>query len=158
TLGPDHPHSLLTRANLGVNYCDAGRLEEGARLLEEALERARGRPGVWDALGLVRTRLDAAYDASGRFPRAEPLLPDTLDRARSQYGPGAPRTAGAMAQLGRNLIRQRKWIEAESVLRECLAIREKIQADDRDIFDTRSLLGASLLGQGRFAEAEPLLL
>jgi hypothetical protein len=63
-----------------------------------------------------------------------------------------------MAQLGRNLIRQRKWIEAESLLRECLAIREKIQADDRATFDTRSLLGASLLGQGRFAEAEPLLL
>jgi hypothetical protein len=63
-----------------------------------------------------------------------------------------------MAQLGRNLIRQRKWIEAEPILRECLAVRERVQADAWDTFDTRSLLGASLLGQGQFAEAEPLIL
>ena len=63
-----------------------------------------------------------------------------------------------MAQLGLNLIQQRKWAEAETVLRECLAIREKAQPDDWSTFNTRSLLGGSLLGQKKFAEAEPLIL
>jgi hypothetical protein len=41
------------------------------------------------------------------------------------------------------------------VLRECLAIREAAGADALTIFDTRSLLGAAALGQGRHAEPEP---
>src|SRR5262249_42490967 len=43
-------------------------------------------------------------------------------------------------------------------LRECLAIRQRIQPDDWTTFDTRSLLGEALLGQKKYAEAEPLLL
>ncbi len=44
------------------------------------------------------------------------------------------------------------------MLRESLAIREKFQADDWTTFNTRSLLGGSLLGQEKYAEAEPLIL
>ena len=54
--------------------------------------------------------------------------------------------------------RQRKWAEAEAILRECLAIREKAQPDDWTTFNTRSQLGGSLMGQKKFAEAEPLIL
>ena len=50
---------------------------------------------------------------------------------------------------------QAKW--AEAVLRECLAIREKSQPDEWTTFNTRSLLGGSLLGQKKYAEAEPLI-
>ena len=48
--------------------------------------------------------------------------------------------------------------EAEPLLRECLAIREKTQPDDWQTFDAQSLLGGALLGQKKYAEAEPLLL
>ena len=85
----------------------------------------------------------------GRRPDAEakPLLRDALERARKRFGPADPRTAGAMAPLGRNLIQQRRWAEAEPVLRECLAIREKVQPDDWSTFNARCQLGGSLLGQ-----------
>jgi hypothetical protein len=63
-----------------------------------------------------------------------------------------------MAVLGAHLVEQRKWPEADTLLRECLAIREKAQPDDWSAFNTRSMLGASLLGQKKYAEAEPLLL
>jgi hypothetical protein len=43
------------------------------------------------------------------------------------------------------------------VLRECLAIREKKLPDDWLRFNTMSLLGGALLGQGRYDEAEPLI-
>jgi hypothetical protein len=44
------------------------------------------------------------------------------------------------------------------VFRECLAIREKTQPNTWTPFDTKSLLGAALLGQKKYADAEPLLL
>ena len=62
-----------------------------------------------------------------------------------------------MAVRGLSLVRQGKWAEAEAVLRECLAIREKVQPDEWTTFNTRSLLGGSLLGQKKYAEAEPLI-
>jgi hypothetical protein len=44
------------------------------------------------------------------------------------------------------------------MLREALAIREKAAPDAWWTFNTRSMLGEALLGQKRYAEAEPLLL
>jgi hypothetical protein len=43
-------------------------------------------------------------------------------------------------------------------LRECLGIREEKLPDDWHTFDTQSQLGASLLGQKKYVEGEPLLL
>ena len=80
-----------------------------------------------------------------------------LEAARKQFGPADPRTAGIMAPLGLGLIQQGKWTEAEPILRESLAIREKLQPDEWSTFNTRSLLGGSLLGQKEYAEAEPLI-
>src|SRR5262249_13840773 len=68
-----------------------------------------------------------------------------------------PRTAGLMAQLGLNLLAQKKYADAEKTLRDCLAIREKKQPDDWSTFNTKSMLGAALLGQKKYADAEPLL-
>ena len=44
------------------------------------------------------------------------------------------------------------------LLRECLRIREQKEPDDWRTFNAKSMLGASLLGQEKYAEAEPLLL
>jgi hypothetical protein len=157
-LGPDHPHTLITLANLGTNYCDAGRLEEGIGLMEQALVRARTRYGsIPPSLEFTETQLAVAYVRARRFDKAEPLYRNALERARQRYGPADPRTAAAMAPLGSSLIQQRKWPEAETILRECLAIREKAMPDDRLRFNTMSQLGGALLGQGRHAEAEPLI-
>src|SRR5262249_24946326 len=60
--------------------------------------------------------------------------------------------------LGRNLLRQSRWSEAEPLLREALAIRAKAAPDDWARSEAMSLLGDSLLGQGRYAEAEPLVI
>jgi eukaryotic-like serine/threonine-protein kinase len=65
-----------------------------------------------------------------------------------------------MAILGAfrlSLIQQGKWTEAEPILRECLAIREKFGLDQWTTFNTRSLLGGALLGQKKYAEAERLI-
>lgn len=51
-----------------------------------------------------------------------------------------------------------KFEEAETVARACLAMRPKYyNADDWHMPDTRVAIGQSLVGQKRYAEAEPLL-
>jgi hypothetical protein len=56
-----------------------------------------------------------------------------------------------------SLLNQSHWTEAEPLLRECLAIREKAQSEMWSRFNTQSLLGGALLGQEKYVEAEPLL-
>jgi hypothetical protein len=57
-----------------------------------------------------------------------------------------------------SLLQLKLWIEAEPILRECLAIREKTDPENWRTFNTQSMLGGALLGQKKYAEAEPLLL
>ena len=79
-------------------------------------------------------------------------------RARRSWALSIPRVAQTLSALGRNLLEQRKWAEAEPLLRESLAIWDARRPDDWNRFDSQSLLGDSLLGQTKYAEAEPLLL
>jgi hypothetical protein len=60
--------------------------------------------------------------------------------------------------LGDNLLEQKKWAAAEPVLRDCLAIRQKLAPDAWRTSNTQSMVGGSLVGQRKYAEAEPLLL
>ena len=99
-----------------------------------------------------------AYAAAESTPRPRRLLRERSGAGSQAVRGGRPDTRPAMASLGSNLIQPRKWAEAEPILRECLAIREKAQPDDWTTFNTRSQLGGSLLGQKKYAEAEPLIL
>jgi hypothetical protein len=62
-----------------------------------------------------------------------------------------------MACLGRSLSKSKAFTRAEPLLRECLAMNEKTRRDDWRTFDARSLFGGALLGQQKYAEAEPYL-
>lgn len=55
-------------------------------------------------------------------------------------------------------LNQRRDAEAEKLLREAIEITSEHGHPIWDRFDGQSLLGAALLGQGKYAEAEPLLI
>jgi hypothetical protein len=59
--------------------------------------------------------------------------------------------------VGRVFLQFGQFAEAEKILRACLALRQKLQPDIWTTFDIQALLGGSLLGQKKYAEAEPLL-
>jgi hypothetical protein len=59
--------------------------------------------------------------------------------------------------LGQSQIEMRKYSEAEATLRECLRLSEETMPDNWRFFAVKCALGASLVGQHRYPEAEPLL-
>jgi tetratricopeptide (TPR) repeat protein/tRNA A-37 threonylcarbamoyl transferase component Bud32 len=156
--GPDHPDTLLTRNNLAAASGTAGRTAEAIRLFEGTLELSTAKlgPDHPETL-LIRSNLADNYESLGRWAEAEGLLRETLARRRKAEKPDSPHVAGDLAQLGRDLLMQSQWAESESLLRECVQICERSLAEDRKRYDALSLLGWSLTGQGRYAEAESLV-
>jgi tetratricopeptide (TPR) repeat protein len=104
-----------------------------------------------------RNGLAAAYESLGRWADAEALQRDALARRRKAEESDSLLLAGDLAGLGRNLLNQERWSEADTLLREAAAIQTQATPDDWARYDAMSLLGGSLLGQGRYAEAERLL-
>jgi len=94
----------------------------------------------------------------GKTAEAVLLLRDLLESTRASLLKDSPELAGQLAALSMTMLTLKEWGEAEALLRECLTTREKTQPDAWTTFNTRSMLGAALLGQENFAEAAPLLL
>jgi hypothetical protein len=127
-------------------------------MFEETLKLCESKLGP-DHPGTLTTRawLALGYESLGRWADSERLERETLARRRKTEKPDSPLLAGDLAKLAFNLLNQSKWPEAETLLHECLAIREKTSPDDWSRYSAMSQLGGALLGQGKYAEAEPLV-
>jgi tetratricopeptide (TPR) repeat protein len=158
-LGPNDAATLRTMDNLALTYRDLGRLQEALPLHEEAFKGFQTQLGPEHRETLIyMSNLAAAYLASKMPEKALPLVNDYLAAQRKRWGPDHPQLAANQAQVGLMLVKSGQYAEAENVLRESLKIRESRLPDDWATFNTKALLGASLLGQRNFTEAEPLLL
>ncbi|MFM9996995.1 MAG: tetratricopeptide repeat protein [Phycisphaerales bacterium] len=159
-VGREHPSTLTAVGNLGVNYKKAGRLADAIPLLEE-VHRASDRhpqfsqfsPELLDAYAQV-----ADPTKPETIARAMALMQEVLAGARATQPKDSTQLAGYLGSLGQSMLTLKAWDEAESLIREALAIREAKQPDDWRTFNTRSMLGGVLLGRNKLAEAEPLLL
>jgi eukaryotic-like serine/threonine-protein kinase len=103
------------------------------------------------------SNLAGAYLNVGRNEDALALFGEYLARQRIRGGADSVVFAGQMTQVSQDLLRARQFAAAEPYLRECLIIREKKEPQAWTTFNTKSLLGGSLLGQNKYADAEPLL-
>ncbi len=158
-LGPDHPRTLVSMSNLASAYWDAGKLDLALPLHEETLKLLKAKLGPHHPHTLMSmNNLASAYQIAGKLDLALPLFEETLKLRKAKLGRDHPDTVGTMASIGLLLIEKRLFTEAEPQLRECLAIREKTKPDDWRTFNTRRLLGSALLGQKKYADAEPLVL
>jgi serine/threonine protein kinase/tetratricopeptide (TPR) repeat protein len=154
-LGPDHPSTLATKVDLGRNYCDAGRLTDGIALLEEAQQKLKGRdyPRPWWVAGALLK----AYVRSGKTAEATAMATEHVRAARKQFPTDSPELGAALADAGRALLELKAYAVAEPLLGESLSIGERHVPDAWGTHHARSLLGGALLGQQKFADAEPLL-
>jgi tetratricopeptide (TPR) repeat protein len=157
-LGPDHPSTLNVRMNLAAAYLATRRYADAALLYEATLKAQEVRLGPdHDRTFMNRTNLALAYESLGRWADAEALLRENVTRHRKREKPGSLPLGSDLTTFGRNRLMQGKGSEAEPLLREALAIREKAMPDDYSRFLTMSLLGGALLNQGKYPEAEPLV-
>jgi len=153
-LGRQSPVTLNFIANLATNYLDSGQVGKAIPLLEEARRAAKEHP----QLNWIRGPLRHAYSAVGEDVKLADILLEELPDARRSLPKEGPELAGMLAQIGLGLLQGKRWAEAEPLLRECVGIRERTQPDSWSTFNSRSMLGGALLGQQKYADAEPLLL
>jgi serine/threonine protein kinase len=115
--------------------------------------------------------LAAAYAAARQFDQAVSIQTEAIALLRNEeqrkdyasrlrlFESKVPyRDAGVLASRASALLAAGKFAESEPLARECLVLREKQIPDDWSTFNARSMLGGSLLGQKKYADAEPLLL
>jgi Tetratricopeptide repeat len=115
--------------------------------------------------------LARVYQAPGRYEEAAPLIAEAEGVLRWPQEEDNSHLAFVLGMRGHNLFAQKKYAEAELPLRKCLAIWKKRlphggvfilalsrRGAAREYAYAESLLGASLLGRKKYAEAEELLL
>jgi eukaryotic-like serine/threonine-protein kinase len=156
--GRDDPLTLETLLNLGVSYRNSDRIEEAITLLEEVYRGAKKTRGIPMFTRAVTGELFDAYFMAGDDAKLVILFKERMPDIRKTLPKKSPELAGQLASFALSLLRTNAFKEAEQQLRECLAVREKTQPDVWTTFNTKSMLGGALLGQKKYADAEPLLL
>src|SRR5262249_52355633 len=140
--GPDHPVTLTSMNNLAGAYEAAGNVDKAVPLFEMTLAHRKARLGPDHPQTLTSmSNLGGAYELAGKLDRAEMLERKLLDLQRKKDNPLG--LAAALAFLGLTLERQQHYAEAEKLLREALAIREKHEPDAWTTFNTQSVLGGT---------------
>jgi hypothetical protein len=96
--------------------------------------------------------------AAGQLDKALPLFEQTLAKQKETLGLEHPVTLTSMNNLAGAYQKNGDFAKAELLLRERLTIFQGKDPEYYMTFATQSELGGSLLGQKKYAQAEPLLL
>jgi tetratricopeptide (TPR) repeat protein len=158
-LGSEHPSTLLFTLNLAEAYDAQGKKTQAEALYRQVLEIRRRVLGP-EHPDTLYTLSYVAYlhQRRGNYALAETCYAQILAGRRHALGPENPRTLEAMADLALAYESQGKFVEGEPLARTAAEVYRKNEPDDWLGFRGQSLLGASLAGQKKYAEAEPLLL
>jgi eukaryotic-like serine/threonine-protein kinase len=157
--GAEHPDTLFSMTTLGLLYLYEGKYGQAETMLTRVLELRRRLLGEEHPDTLTsRNNLALLYERQGRSEQAADLFTKVLESQRRVLGRDHPDTLRVLDALGRIQLAERHYAEAEPFLREALVGQEKSSPDSWERFDSQSMLGAALVGQKNYGEAEPLLL
>ncbi len=157
-MGPEHVDTLMSMNNLADAYNGLGNYAEAEALLSRTLEISRRVLGA-DHPNTLLLLADAAstYQRQGKYALAESFAAQALAGRRRALGSDHPDTMASAADLALAYLSQEKFAKSEPLAREALAFDRKTQPENWQRFRAESLLGASLAGQKKYAEAEPFL-
>jgi eukaryotic-like serine/threonine-protein kinase len=157
--GPENRYTLVAMDDLASTYGLGSKFRQAEALIGSVLEVSRRVLGPEDR-DTLRFLSDAAfmYQRHGDYGLAEVYATQVLAGRRHAVGSDLPATMASAADLALAYQSQQKFAQSEILAREALEFYRKKQSDDWQRFRAESLLGASLSGQKRYAEAEPLLL
>jgi eukaryotic-like serine/threonine-protein kinase len=156
-LGPFHPDTIYTIDNLGSSYQTAGEPEKALNMFQAAAEGLEKLNFAHGAADLIIWHLCDSLERRKQFDRADLWRGKWLAAAKKLNGPDSAAYAEVLANQAEYTIRNQRYAEAESMLRECLAILKKKPTESLTMFLAKSSLGGALLSQQRYPEAEPLL-
>jgi hypothetical protein len=95
----------------------------------------------------------------GRLDEAQNLWEESVAIAEPQLGETHPRVQGYLVSLARVRIARGDGAATDASLRAILNARQQLlPPSDWRIAQAQSLLGAALMAQKRYAEAEPLMI
>jgi serine/threonine protein kinase/Tfp pilus assembly protein PilF len=158
-LGPDHPGTLRTSSYLAYTYAAEGKYSQSEALFNHDLEvqrRVRG-PENEDTL-LTLTHMAYLYEVEGKYDLAEKSAAEALEGRRHFFGSEHPVTVASEADLAEAYVAEGKFAQSEPLARDAVTFQRMHQPDNWQVFWAESLLGASLSGEKKYADAEPLLL
>ena len=157
--GPEHPDTIAPMDSLAELYRAEGKYPQAETLYNQTVELERRVFGPKDPNTLTSTDgLALTYYLQGKYAQAEDLYTQTLAERKKRPGPDNPETLDNMADLALTYQAQGKFASSEALAREAVERDREKQPEDWQRFFAESLLGASLAGQKKYAEAEPLLL
>ncbi|HEY7330399.1 MAG TPA: serine/threonine-protein kinase [Gemmataceae bacterium] len=158
-LGMDHPDTLTSMNNLALAYRAVGRPKDAALLFEETLKLQLAKRGPDHPYVLyTQNSLARTYQDLGRLDDALPLAESALVKARKQFNPNNPAVLIFVENMAMIYDIKGQHEKAEPLWRELLTSRQQKQPDVWATFHAQSRLGANLLVQKKYAEAESLLL
>jgi eukaryotic-like serine/threonine-protein kinase len=114
-------------------------------------------PEHFDTLDTL-SDLASMYQRQGKYALAESNAAQALAGRRDSLGTEQDDTMASAADVALAYQSQGKFAESEPLAREALEFNRKKHPDGWQRFRAESLLGASLAGQKKYAEAEPVLL
>jgi serine/threonine protein kinase/regulator of sirC expression with transglutaminase-like and TPR domain len=157
---PKEASAYQARGNLlaAMNQPERARadLVRAFELYQQQLTKEKATLGPEDAPTETMCHLVITGAKTGNLDRAQPVLVDMLARINNKDGEAVHHNS--LAQLGKTLLDVQKYTEAELILRQCLAIREKKMPGNWVRYNAVGMLGGALQGQKKYIEAEPLLL
>jgi serine/threonine protein kinase/tetratricopeptide (TPR) repeat protein len=167
----DHNHTASVLRTLACIYLARNDPARAESLADEAVKRYRagwGDPHPMSLSGLLV--LARVYQLQGRQDKAAALLEEAQGVCLKFGLNYVPQEAARLGMLGENLVAAKSYVEAETPLRQCLQVWEKRlprgghywlglsrQGAARECAFAKCLLGASLLGQKKYEEAETQL-
>jgi tetratricopeptide (TPR) repeat protein len=151
--GPDHPDTLMTRNELGMNLCAQKKnLAAAERLVVNVLESRKRILGEEHAYTLWSVNdLSKIYCERGRWNEAVKLLEDIIPIVKRTLGEEHVGMIMTKSNLSRAYILCRKWKEAEELIRPLLEI---VPPEHPDWIHTTFGYVHVLIHQDKLEEAE----
>ena len=158
-LGENHPSTLTSMSNLTIVYRAQSKYAEAERIAIRTLDvrtRVLGaeHPDTLTSLN----NLASVYRDEKKYSDAVPLYAKLAPSMLRVLGETHPNALLTLANLADIYELDGRHVQAETVARDALARYEKASPESWTRFFVQNILGASLSGQRKFAEAEPLLL
>ncbi|PVH68835.1 TPR-like protein [Cadophora sp. DSE1049] len=157
-LGPEHPDTLSSTANLASTYSNQGRWKEAEELEVQIMEtfiRELGRqhPSTLTSMG----NLGSTYRRQGRWKEAEDLEVQVVETRKRVLGQEHLDTLSSMANLASTYWNQGRWNNAEELEAQVMETSKRVLGQENpDTLTSIANLASTFWNQGRWKDAEEL--